>query len=65
MSESIYESVLARLEKANRPLREIADEAGVPYSTLTRIKRRQTKRPSWQHIEALDRYLSHGRRKAS
>lgn len=53
----MYEDVMAKLDATKESLRDIAARTGIPYSTLTRIARRDTKDPSVHDIEALYRDL--------
>lgn len=54
----MYDYVMGKLAASDESLREIATASGIPYSTLTRIARRDTRDPSVHHIEGLYRYFA-------
>lgn len=52
----LLEEVVRELERREGQLRSIADEAGIAYDTVLRIKRREND-PGYSKVAALHRYL--------
>jgi len=58
MDEPILEYVLRGLRESDKPLHEIAKEAGVPYFTVQKWKRRKgTKNPRVDTVQKLANYF--------
>lgn len=53
MQESIFETVLTKLDAARGSWDEVAIGSGVPLRTLEKIGRRKTKNPGIAHVERL------------
>lgn len=56
-SEPIFEAVMRELRSRRIPQRRIADEAGIPYSTLQKIAQGQIKEPSVHAVQKLYDYF--------
>lgn len=57
MSESIYQYVLNQLSQAKGTLPAVAEATGIPYRTLEKIARQETKDPGVSSIEKLATYF--------
>lgn len=53
---NILEAVVAELEKRTGDLRRVADESGIPYDTILRIKNQESD-PGFSRVQALHDYL--------
>ena len=56
-SHRLYDAVMANLRAKRIPQQRVAEGAGVPYSTLTKIAQGQIKAPSVHHVQALYDYF--------
>lgn len=54
----IYDYVMSHLRSKRVPQRKVAIEAGVPFSTLTKIAQGQIKEPSVHSIQKLADYFA-------
>lgn len=57
MTNSIYEYVLAELERTKGRWSEVADGAGMSKRTIEKIARREIEDPGVSHIEKLALYF--------
>lgn len=58
MEEPLLEFVMRELKESDKPLRLIAEEAGVPYFTVQKWKRvRGTKNPRIETVQKLANYF--------
>lgn len=55
-TENNLEIVVAELEKRVGDLRRVADESGIPYDTILRIKNREND-PAFSRVQALHDYF--------
>ncbi len=53
----LYDVVMARLREKRVSQRTVADESGVPFSTLAKIAQGKIKSPSVHHIQAIYDYF--------
>ncbi len=51
-------AVRAELERRKGSLRQVADESGIPYDTVLRIKNEPDSTPAYDKVLTLLRYLS-------
>jgi transcriptional regulator with XRE-family HTH domain len=56
-SPRLYDYVMAQLRAKRVPQRRVADETGVPFSTLAKIAQGQIKDPSVHTIQVLADYF--------
>ena len=56
-NEPIFDTVMRELRSRRIPQRRIADEAGIPYSTLQKIAQGQIKEPSVHAVQKLYDYF--------
>lgn len=57
-NHNIYDFVMTHLRSKRVPQRKVAAEAGVPFSTLTKIAQGQIKEPSVHSIQKLADYFA-------
>jgi predicted transcriptional regulator len=58
MNESLYQAVLRLLEARKGEWRSIAEESGVPYSTLCKVAQGHIESPSVHTVQTLYDYLT-------
>ena len=62
-TKSLLDQVVAELEARTGSLREVADQTGIPYDTVLRIKNREND-PSFSKVQTLHSFLfARGKRK--
>ncbi|HLO65292.1 MAG TPA: hypothetical protein VK165_20205 [Azonexus sp.] len=57
-SPRIYDAVMAVLDSKRIPQRTVADESGVPFSTVCKIAQRNVKDPSVHTVQRLYDYFA-------
>lgn len=57
-TEPIFDTVMRELRSRRIPQRRVADEAGIPYSTLQKIAQGQIKEPSVHAVQKLYDYFA-------
>jgi predicted transcriptional regulator len=56
MNDDLLDRVVAELERRHGDLRRVADQSGVPYDTVLRVKNREND-PTYSRIKRLADYL--------
>ena len=53
----LYDYVMAQLDLKRLPQRQVAEESGVPFSTVAKIAQRSVKDPSVHTVQRLANYF--------